>query len=183
MCRSITYRYSICTHSWRPYVIFCSNPIKDTSTDIDNTNTCPAYKIKYERRVIKSGNGLCAMCWEKQERKEKYVKERERILEGKMKERIVVKEERGVERRFREKNGEGKDGGREKEDARILEYIDEELEVVLEERVRYLRRDNEESEMLLQETEKKTWILEGNGGVRKKLDGSERKDASYGRLG
>ncbi|TGO24837.1 hypothetical protein BPAE_0094g00470 [Botrytis paeoniae] len=183
MCRSITYRYSICTHSWRPYVIPCSNSIKDNSTDINATNICPAYKIRYERRVIKSGNGLCAACWEKQERKEKYVRERERILEGKMRERIVGKGERRGERRFREKDGEGKGGGKGKEDVRILEDRDEEPEVALEKRVGNLRRENEESEELLQETEKKTWILEGNGGVRKKLDGNERKRVRKGWLG
>ncbi|THV47721.1 hypothetical protein BGAL_0293g00120 [Botrytis galanthina] len=206
MCRSITYRYSICTHSWRPYVIPCSNPMKDTSTDIDSTNTCPAYRTKYERRVIKSGNGVCAACWEKQEKREKYTRERERILEGKMREsvvgeekwglregerisevkmreRVVGEEKWGLGRRFWEKDGQRKGGEKEKEDARILEYIDEELEVVLEERVGNLRREDEESERLLQETEKKKWILEGNGGVRKKLDGNERKRVRTGWLG
>ncbi|KAF7934527.1 hypothetical protein BELL_0460g00060 [Botrytis elliptica] len=175
MCRSITYRYSICTHSWRPYVIRCPNPIKDTSTDIDSTNICPAYKIRYERKVIKSGNGLCAACWEKQEKREEDVRQGERILEEKMRERNVGKAERGLGRRFWKKNGEASGGEKEKEDARILEYIDAKLEVVLEERVGNLGRDNEESENLLQEREKQMWIMHGNGGVRKKLDGNERK--------
>ncbi|KAF7953976.1 uncharacterized protein EAE97_001374 [Botrytis byssoidea] len=183
MCRSITFRYSICTHSWRPYVIPCSNPIKDTSTDIDSTNICPAYRTKYERRVIKSGNGFCAACWEKKEKREKSLRERERILEGKMKEGVVGKGERRLGRRFWEKNGEGRGGGKEKEDARVLEDISEEPGVVLEERVGNLRRDDEESEKLLQETENKTWTLEGNGGVRKKLDGNERNRIRNGWLG
>ncbi|TGO56733.1 hypothetical protein BCON_0074g00290 [Botryotinia convoluta] len=176
MCRSITFRYSICTHSWRPYVIPCSDPVKNDPTDIDSKNICPAYKIRYERRIIKSGNGLCAACWEKQEKREKYERERERILEEKIRERIVGKEERGVKRRFREKDGNGKGDRMEEEDVRILEDIGEE-------RVENLRRDNEEREKLLQGTEQKTWILEGNGGVRKKLDGNERKGVRIGWLG
>ncbi|TGO33437.1 hypothetical protein BHYA_0246g00050 [Botrytis hyacinthi] len=186
MCRSITYRYSICTHTWRPYVIPCSNPIKNTFTNIDSTNICPAYRIKYERRVIKSGNGLCAACWEKQEKREKYVRERERILEGKMRERVVGEGERRVERSVvgSESAFWGEKGvKKEKGDVRIMEEISEELGVALEGRVENLGRDNEESEKLLQETEKKTWILEGNGGVRKKLDGNERKRVRNGWLG
>ncbi|KAF7961221.1 hypothetical protein EAE96_000887 [Botrytis aclada] len=183
MCRSITFRYSICTHSWRPYIIPCSNPVKTDATDINSTSICAAYKTRYERRVIKSGNGMCAMCWEKQEKKEKYVRERERILGGKMRERVV---------------------GKEKENVRILEDIGEEFEEAFEEGVGNLRREsggreggrrnieerkergrekNEESEKLLRETEKQTWILEGNGGVRKKLNGNERKGVRNGWLG
>lgn len=157
--------------------------MKNTSTNIDSTNICPAYRTKYERRVIKSGNGLCAACWEKQEKREKYTRDRERILEGKMRERVVGEEKWGLGGRFWEKDGQRKGGEKEKEDARILEYIDEELEVVLEERVGNLRREDEESERLLQETGKKKWILEGNGGVRKKLDGNERKRVRTGWLG
>ncbi|TGO10332.1 hypothetical protein BTUL_0138g00190 [Botrytis tulipae] len=186
MCRSITYRYSICTHSWRPYVIPCANPIKNISTDIDSMHTCPAYKIRYERRVIKSGNGLCAACWEKQERREKFARERERILEGKMRKRVGKEGERRVERSVVGSESAflgGKGVRKENGDVRIWEDTSEEPGVVLEERVGNLRRDDEESEKLLQETENKTWILEGNGGVRKKLDGNERKRIRNGWLG
>ncbi|KAF7902309.1 hypothetical protein EAF00_002212 [Botryotinia globosa] len=185
MCRSITFRYSICAHSWRPYVIPCSNPMKNISTDIDSMHTCPAYKIRYERRVIKSGNGLCAACWEKQEEREKFVRERERILEGKMRKKLEKEGERRVERSVVGSESAfwgGKGVGKEKGDVRILEDISEEIGVASGDRVGNSRRDDEESEKLLQETENKTWILEGNGGVRKKLDGNERKRIRNGWL-
>ncbi|EMR88210.1 hypothetical protein BcDW1_3153 [Botrytis cinerea BcDW1] len=150
MCRSITFRYSICTHSWRPYVIPCSNPVKSISSGVDTANICPAYKIRYERRVIKSGNGFCAACWEKQERGEKVLgeKTRERIMGGELE---GILEER-VENLRGEIEGVKRIVDKQKEDS---------------------KRENEESENLLQETEKKTWILEGNGGVRRKVDENE----------
>ncbi|TGO91043.1 hypothetical protein BPOR_0041g00060 [Botrytis porri] len=146
----------------------------DNLSDTESMNICPAYKMRYERRVIKSGNGLCAMCWERQERKEKYVRERERVLEEKIRERIG-----------------GKGRGMEKENGRMLGDIDEEVEEGLEERGENWKRErkekgreeNEENEYFLQETEKKTWILEGNGRVRKKLDGNEGKGVRNGWLG
>ncbi|TEY46259.1 hypothetical protein BOTCAL_0318g00110 [Botryotinia calthae] len=157
MCRSITFRYSICTHSWRPYVIPCSNPVKNNSTGVDTANMCPVYKIRYERRVIKSGNGFCAACWEKQERREKCVEGREKVFGEKIRERIVGGELEGVLKE-RVENLRGEREGVRRD---------------VEERKENSRRENKESENLLQETEKKTWILEGNGGVRKKADGNE----------
>ncbi|KAB8304992.1 hypothetical protein EYC80_004301 [Monilinia laxa] len=75
MCRSITYRYRICMHSWRPYVVLCGKPTADA------TGKCPFYKVRFERRVIGSGNGYCAGCWA-------GLMERERVLEGNMRRRV-----------------------------------------------------------------------------------------------
>lgn len=44
---------------------------------------------------------------------------------------------------------------------------------ILEKQKENSRRENEEGQNLLQAIENKTWILEGNGGVRKKVDENE----------
>lgn len=66
-------------------MILCAKPTAD------RTGKCPAYKVRYERRVIGSGNGYCAGCWGR-------LVERERVLGENMRRRVEeMRMGRGVE--------------------------------------------------------------------------------------